>query len=187
METDKTVTINGVGFSVKQLTNIFPNSYFDRIIKSGFRESSQDNFHIGFPVTIDCFGINGTRYLKQIAYRLKSEFYQYPGIRPESINTLMPEADGDRFISFDEMYSVIEFLLLPPSEKDLVEDKPIIVCECRNLEDDEIDQEYQYEADNIYHEEFLDEDIFGDYEYDKKLANEAFRKEMAEDIDDEVY
>jgi len=87
-----------------------------------FLESTKKIIEITFPSTIDPFGIHGTRYMNQIAYRLKTGFYQLPGKNQDTIHAIFPEADGDRFITFEEMEQVLDFLMMDKSEKNLIEE-----------------------------------------------------------------
>src|SRR5688572_14235782 len=97
---DKTVTLNGVLFSINKLTNTFIESYFCIMFSNKFSESSKNEINLLFPKDIDPFGIYGQRYMRQIAYRLTNGKYQYPYSNQKMINSLMPQEDGDRFLSF---------------------------------------------------------------------------------------
>ena len=165
---DTKVTINGVEFSVKKLTDTFPDSYFTLLFNGNFVESRQTDIQIKFPLEIYHFATDGSRYIKQIAYRLRTGCYQYPGIRRDTALFIIPEPDGNRFISLWEMEQVIQFLQLDRSELDLVE-APDEISYPDNGPD-----EVEYEPDDYAEDEFLDEDVLCNYELDKAKAKNEY-------------
>ena len=62
------ITINGVNFTIKELTINFPDSYFDVMFNSNFLEanSNQTSFTIEFPQKIDANGIHSKRFMDLI-------------------------------------------------------------------------------------------------------------------------
>ncbi|XWV24809.1 putative ORFan [Tupanvirus deep ocean] len=148
---DRKVTINGVEFSINQLTTTFPNSYFDAMFNSSFNEKNKTNVNINFPKNIDETGKNGSRFMKQINFRLENGYYQMPYIDNEP--------SSHRFLSESEMERVFGFLGIDENEMELIEN-------------DSIENEYddEYEPDDNYDDDYLNEDLLGNYEYEKEQA-----------------
>lgn len=168
---ESTITINNVELPLQKLLDTFPESYFAVMLRSRYRESTSSNITINFPTSIDQYQLNGKRFIEQIAYRLRTGKYQYPGIDPTSVYTIMPKADGIRFMSFPEMNGVFQFLLFNESEKKLVEDKPdpIIIDTDDNDEPDFdahilTDRDYDGLDENLLHND--DDDFYDDYDED---------------------
>ena len=158
MEKDdnKQIKINGVDFTIKQLTNTFPNSFFTGLLKNNtFKESTNEiqEITIIFPEDVDPRGENATKYMQIIAYRIEYGGYLYPRVA---------EGPNDyRFRSDLEMEIVFQFLSFNGYELDLLQDDP--VNEFEYDDEDEI-------LDGKYGKDYLDEDLLGDYEYEKEEA-----------------
>lgn len=165
MANKQTITINGVTFILLQLLENFPNSYFTTMFNSQYRESNQTDIVVKFPSHIDPFGTNAKRYIQQLAYRIQTGKYQYPQSDPASRHSIMPIADGIRFISFDEMKNVFSFLMFVDSELNLVDDKPV-----------------EHNASNDYEEEDYDDDDA--YQLTEKDYDNLDEKLLPDDYDD---
>ncbi|XWV26056.1 putative orfan [Tupanvirus soda lake] len=147
---DRKVIINNVEFIVDQLNKTFPNSYFDVMFNSNFSERNKTNICINFPKNIDQYGNSGYRFMRQIKFRLENGYYQIPYIDNEP--------NSHRFHSESEMERVFDFLEIDKNELDLIVN-------------DVVEKDYdEYEPENSYEDDYLNEDVLGNYEYDKEQA-----------------
>lgn len=178
MASDKMVTINSVKFLAKKLTETFPNSYFTCLFNK-FSESKKLHIKITFPET-EFDESAGTRYMKQIKFRMKKGYYQYPAIDPTTKYAIVPIADGNKFCSMEEMEKIFDFLLFSKSELNLVEKIPEKYID-ENVDEysedeDECDKYNEY-FDKYNNEKYLDEcdygllepNLFDPYDEDEEL------------------
>ena len=167
------VEINKVDFDCQKLLTTFPQSYFTVLL--GFEK---EHNIIPFPPTVDPFGINGERYMKQIAHRLTTGKYQYPKIDPNTKYTIMPVADGIRFCSFKEMTIVLDYLGLGEKEIKLLEEDDAYI-DIETIEDGE-EEAYNpaFNLDEQKYGEDLDEDIFAYFH--KEMERKDFEEYLLE-------
>jgi hypothetical protein len=148
------ITINGVKFTIKELT-IFKDSYFSGLISTNLdRISSSKDLIITFPEKIDPEQKYGQRLMDQFRIRLDNGYYFIGSSRSQNY-----------FYSFDEVDRLFDYLLLPESEYELVQ---VLNDEESDDYDDYPDQnsnvtkyQNQYDPDIDF-----DDDKFDNLDYD---------------------
>ena len=158
MQINKQIKINGVDFTINQLTNMFPKSFFTGLLKNHtFKEGINETQEITivFPESVDPRKENAKKYMQIIADRIEYGDYLEPRVA-EDLNDY-------RFRSILEMDTVLEYLSVNDNEINLLQEDPTNEFD---YEDENLDENLDYK----YGKNFLDEDLLGAYEDEKEDA-----------------
>ncbi len=103
---EQQITINGINFTVNELTKNFPNSYFDTMLSTSFSDCQKTDFKITFPETFDPDHSNGEKYMLQVRDRLDYGYY--------TLDASM--SDPNCFHTLQEFETILDYLLFDESE-----------------------------------------------------------------------
>lgn len=97
---ESTIIVNEIELCKSALLETFPSSMFDIMLNSQFSESTNNTLNITFPENLCLTTDTNTRIIKILQLRISNGYYLQPAITQYD----------DRFISWDEMMSIMEYL-----------------------------------------------------------------------------